>query len=36
MLALEMNNGKLPFKEFERFRDMDFIKENPKEVNKLK
>jgi len=31
-----MNDGRLPFKEFERFRDMDFIRENPKEMKKLK
>jgi len=31
--TLEANGGKLPFKEFERFKDMDFIKEDRTEVN---
>jgi hypothetical protein len=31
-----MNDGRLPYKEFERFRDMDFIKEDPKELKLYK
>ena len=31
-----MNNGRLPYKEFERFREMDFIKEDPIEVKRYK
>ena len=35
-MALDMNDGRLPYKEFEKFKAMDFIKEDPKEIKMYK